>query len=214
MQLEKVIAYHKALADPTRIRLLILLAEGELNGLTLAERLSLTPATITHHAAKLREADLINERREKNTIYFSLNEPFLRDGASAAAELIFRRNGQTGEDKQDMNAEQRELENRQNAEAEHKYRSSVLRNFFDKEGRLKSIPAQHKKKLVVLEHLAEKLEPGRHYPEKEINAFLQQFHPDYATLRREFIMHQYLFREKEVYERNPVEMWPRWSQLS
>lgn len=47
MQLEKVVAYHKALADPTRIRMLILLADGERNGLELAERLSLAPATIT-----------------------------------------------------------------------------------------------------------------------------------------------------------------------
>lgn len=70
MQLDKVVSYHKALADPTRIKMLILLAEGELNGQLLAEKIGVTPATITHHAAKLREASLINERRDKNTIFF------------------------------------------------------------------------------------------------------------------------------------------------
>ncbi|MGN7454894.1 metalloregulator ArsR/SmtB family transcription factor [Paenibacillus pasadenensis] len=215
MQLEKVVAYHKALADPTRIRMLILLADGERNGLELAERLSLAPATITHHAAKLREAGLIGERREKNAIYFSLNEYFLRDGADAATELILRSRGgsEREETKTEMDESRRSGEQARREELE-KYRSGVLRSFFDREGRLKSIPAQLKKKLVVLEHLAQKLEAGRKYPEKEINAFIREVHPDFATLRREFIMHQFLFREKEVYELNPVEMWPRWAELS
>ncbi|QJC53510.1 metalloregulator ArsR/SmtB family transcription factor [Paenibacillus albicereus] len=213
MQLEKVVAYHKALADPTRIRMLILLADGERNGLALAERLSLAPATITHHAAKLREAGLIGERREKNAIYFSLNEYFLRDGADAAMELILRSRAGAEREETDMD-ESRPAEEQARQEELEKYRSAVLRSFFDREGRLKSIPAQLKKKLVVLEQLARKLEPGRKYPEKEINAFIREVHPDFATLRREFIMHQFLFREKEVYELNPVEMWPRWAELS
>ncbi|MGU3472911.1 metalloregulator ArsR/SmtB family transcription factor [Paenibacillus sp. D51F] len=202
MQLEKVVAYHKALADPTRIRMLILLAEGELNGQALAEKLSLTPATITHHAAKLREASLINERRDKNTIYFTLNDYFIRSGAQGAASLIYRRTADSREENPTMD------------ERMEKFRSGVLNNFFDKDGRLKSIPAQLKKKLIVLEHLAGRLEAGRSYEEKEINAFIKEVHDDFATIRREFIMHQFLFRDKEIYERNPVEMWPRWDALS
>jgi hypothetical protein len=202
MQLDKVVAYHKALADPTRIRMLILLAGGELNGQALAEKLSLTPATITHHAAKLREASLINERRDKNTIYFTLNDYFIRSGAAGAASLIYRRMADNGEDTPTMD------------EKSEKLKRSVLNNFFDRDGRLKSIPAQLKKKLIVLEHLAGRLEAGRSYEEKEINAFIKTVHEDYATIRREFIMHQYLFREKEIYERNPLEMWPRWDALS
>lgn len=78
MQLDKVVAYHKALADPTRLRMLILLAGGEMSGLELAERLYLTPATITHHAAKLREASLIHERREKNSIFSRSTTTFFK----------------------------------------------------------------------------------------------------------------------------------------
>ena len=202
MQLEKVVAYHKALAGSTRIRMLILLADGELNGQALAERLSLAPATITHHAAKLREASLIRERREKNTIYFSLNDYFIEIGSGAAAELIYR--NATREEEAGMEDREEKLK---------KFKQSVLNNFFDADGRLKSIPAKLKKKLIVLEHLV-RLEPGRKYGEKEINAFIQTVHDDFATIRREFIMHQYLFREKEIYERNPQEMWPRWDGLS
>jgi len=201
MQLDKVVAYHKALADPTRIRMLILLAGGERNGQTLAEKLSVTPATITHHAAKLREASLINERRDKNTIYFSLNDYFLKGNAEAALRLIYRgADGTEGEE----NMEE-ELE---------RTRSSVIRHFFTKEGRLKHVPAQLKKKLIVLEHIVSHLESGRKYAEKEINEFIKQYHEDFATMRREFIMHQFMYREDGVYELNPPEMWAKWHRLS
>lgn len=199
MQLDKVVHYHKALADATRIKMLILLADGELKGQDLAEKLGVTPATITHHAAKLRAASLIKERREKNTIYFTLNDYFLKSNAEAALHLIYKH----------TNGEKEQME-----EKNIKLRDSVLRNFFSADGRLKSIPSQLKKKLIVLEHLVSQLELGRTYSEKEINTFIQQYHEDYATIRREFIMHQYMFREKEQYELNPREMWTRWDQLS
>lgn len=199
MQLDKVVQYHKALADPTRIRILILLADGERSGQDLAEKLGVTPATVTHHAAKLREAGLMNERRDKNTIFFSLNRDFIHDGARAAEQLIFRKT-EGGE-------------NRLNEEEANRVRESVLKNFFAADGRLKSIPAQLKKKLIVLEYLVSKLENGRKYGEKEINEFIRNFHEDFATIRREFIMQQFMFRENEIYERNPADMWPRWEKL-
>ncbi|RED55519.1 metalloregulator ArsR/SmtB family transcription factor [Cohnella lupini] len=201
MQLDKIVGYHKALADPTRIKILILLADGERNGLTLAEKLSVTPATITHHAAKLREASLINERREKNAIYFSLNDYFIKNSSTATENLIYRRAGSQGEADMSINDQART-------------REAVLKNFFTMEGKLKHLPAQLKKKLIVLEHLVSKLDLGRKYGEKEINEFIKAFHEDFATIRREFIMHQYMYREEQIYELNPREMWARWEELS
>ncbi|MBE9916489.1 metalloregulator ArsR/SmtB family transcription factor [Paenibacillus donghaensis] len=199
MQLDKVVNYHKALADPTRLKMLMLLAEGELNGQLLAEKLSVTPATITHHAAKLREASLINERRDKNTIYFSLNHYFIKNNANAAVHLIYRT--VEGGTKVLNDNDQR-------------YRESIIKNFFTADGRLKSIPAQLKKKLIVLEYLVSKLEKGRKYSEKEINEFIKGYHEDFATIRREFIMHHFMFRENQVYELNPQEMWAKWEILA
>lgn len=201
MQLDKIVNYHKALADPTRVRLLILLSEGEMTGQTLADKLCLSPATITHHAAKLRAVSLINERRDKNAIYFSLDRYFLRQYASALQDLIIQPNEETREPST-MD------------EKNEKLKQSVLRNFFTADGKLKHIPAQLKKKRIVLESMADKLEQGKSYTEKELNAFIQQFHPDFATIRREFIMHAYLYREKEIYERNPRDMWEQWETLS
>ncbi|MNO13750.1 hypothetical protein D3C76_33870 [compost metagenome] len=91
---------------------------------------------------------------------------------------------------------------------------NVLRNFFTNSGRLKNLPAQLKKKLIVLEHLVSGLEHGRNYTEPEINAYIQQFDEDYATIRREWIIHRFMSRELEVYTLNPPEQWSRWDALS
>ncbi|MDQ6419523.1 DUF2087 domain-containing protein [Paenibacillus sp. LHD-117] len=197
MQLDKVVKYHKALSDVTRVRMLVLLADGELNGQVLAEKLSVTPATITFHAAKLREASLIHERRDKNTIYFCLNPYFLKQGAAGVERLIFKSRGEDVMEQEEY----------------VRVKESVIRNFFAADGKLKSIPSQLKKKLIVLEHVVSKLESGREYGESEINAFIKLYHNDFATIRREFIMHQFMFRENETYELNPRELWTKWEEL-
>jgi hypothetical protein len=203
MQLDKLVNYHKALADPTRIKLLILLANGELNGQDLAEKLSVTPATITHHATKLREASLINERRDKNTIYFSLNDYFIKSNATATEKLIYR------------NVNVNSLKDTYILQEDYKQmKETVIKNFIAANGKLKNLPVQLKKKLIVLEHLVSQLEMGRKYTEKEINDFISNFHEDFATIRREFIMHQFMFRENQIYELNPQEMWASWETLS
>ncbi|MDQ0048156.1 biotin operon repressor [Paenibacillus polymyxa] len=197
MQLDKMVNYHKALADPTRMRILLLLSRGEIHGQALAKKLNLSQPTVTHHASKLREAGLIKERRDKNTVYFTLNPELIRQHAEATVRFIFEK----GEGEEEMSELNETLE------------ASVLRNFFSKDGKLRQIPAQYKKKLIVLQMLAEKLEPGRMYPERELNEWIKQYHEDFATIRRELIMHQFMYREREMYELNPREMWTRWDQV-
>ncbi|MGW8956077.1 DUF2087 domain-containing protein [Paenibacillus sp. NPDC055715] len=197
MQLDKMVNYHKALADPTRMRILLLLSRGEMHGQALAEKLNLSQPTVTHHASKLREAGLIKERRDKNTVYFTLNPKLIRQHAEATVRFIFEK----GEGEEEMSEVNETLE------------ATVLRNFFSKDGKLRQIPSQYKKKLIVLQMLAEKLEPGRVYPERELNEWIKQYHEDFATIRRELIMHQFMYREREMYELNPREMWTRWDQV-
>ena len=65
--------------------------------------------------------------------------------------------------------------------------SRDLLPFLDKNGRLISLPAKHKKKLLALWYLSGNVEAGREYSEPEINDLLDEwtlFH-DPATLRRE-----------------------------
>jgi hypothetical protein len=78
----------------------------------------------------------------------------------------------------------------------------VLRNFMGEEGRLHTIPTKHSKLLVVLDRLAQAFEPGRTYPEAEVNQILGRFHPDVAALRRYLVENDFMTREDSVYWRS------------
>ena len=77
----------------------------------------------------------------------------------------------------------------------------VLRVFV-RGGKLTSIPASYAKRLVVLDHLAQAFEPGHRYAEREVNATIEGFHPDYATLRRYLVDEGFLNREAGIYWRS------------
>jgi len=201
MQLQRLVNFYKTLGDPTRIRILALLAKGPLHGQALAGKLGVTPPTITHHMVKLREAGLIKEQREKNTIYFQLNEKNLQRDVQAILDVIYRDHEQ---------AESREENGMRQWEAE---KAAVIQNFFTVDGKLKQIPTQRKKKLIVFAHMVKGLQPGRKYNEAEINAYIKQFHDDFATIRREFVMNHYMYRENGIYELNPEEMWAKPEEL-
>lgn len=78
----------------------------------------------------------------------------------------------------------------------------MLGGFLADDGRLHTIPSKQAKLLVVLDHLAQSFEPGRRYPETEVNATLERFHPDYAALRRYLVENRFLTREGGVYWRS------------
>jgi hypothetical protein len=75
-----------------------------------------------------------------------------------------------------------------------------LRSFV-RDGRLISIPAAHGKRLVVLEWLAQRFEPGLVYPEREVNDRLGTAHPDVAALRRYLVDDGFLDRRDGKYWR-------------
>ena len=79
---------------------------------------------------------------------------------------------------------------------------AVLRAFFDADGRLTIIPARHAKRLVVLDHLAQRFEPGERYSELEVNDRLRAAHDDVAALRRYLVDEGFLTREGGVYWRS------------
>jgi hypothetical protein len=60
------------------------------------------------------------------------------------------------------------------------------------------IPAARGKRLAVLDHLAGLFEPGRRYPEREVNEILRAWHPDYAMLRRHLVDEGFLDRADEL----------------
>ena len=167
----------KVIADETRLRTLGLLAESELSGKELGERLHLTAPTVSHHMRKLVDAGIVMNRREAQKQIYSLNSDLL----SAARKVPFEAttHGAGGRPDDD--------------------RARVLRNFFDG-SRLRSIPAQRKQRVVVLQLLLERFEPDRQYEEREVNGILRTAHEDVATLRRELVDYGYMVRDRGIYQ--------------
>ena len=69
------------------------------------------------------------------------------------------------------------------------------------DGRLAAMPRRRAHRVRLLEHLAERFEPGREYPEAEVNRILEGFDPDFAMLRRYLIDERLLVRERDRYRR-------------
>jgi biotin operon repressor len=170
----------KALGHPARLLILNLVQAQPRHGEELAAILGLTPATVSHHLAKLTAVGLLQAQKEQ---YYQVYSPAGTLLNKTLQEMV--RLPQPGLTRN---------------VAEDAFRDKVLRTFF-KHGRLTQIPAQQKKRLVVLERLAEEFEPGRPYPEREVNLILLDFHEDVATLRREMIGNGLMIRDKGVYER-------------
>lgn len=63
----------KALSDPIRREILILLRDKKLSAGEIAEKFEISWATISYHLAQLKNAGLITESKCKNFIYYELN---------------------------------------------------------------------------------------------------------------------------------------------
>jgi hypothetical protein len=68
-------------------------------------------------------------------------------------------------------------------------------------GRLVRVPAVRSKRLVVLDWLAQRFEPGRRYSEAMVNLVLGQVHTDTAALRRYLVDEGFMARDHGEYWR-------------
>ena len=171
----------KCLADKSRIQILKSLMEEDMYVERLAERLNLTPATISFHLKKLVDAGAVTSRKEQYYTVYAINS----DVFNVSILDILR--------------EKSEEKNLQD-EREEAYRKKVLDAFFEY-GKLKSIPAQRKKELIVLKEIAKSFEPGRDYTEREVNIIIADFHDDFCTIRRDMISEHILVRDKGMYRK-------------
>lgn len=73
MSLRKYEATMKAVADPTRVRILKMLEGGELCVCQIIAVLALSPSTVSKHLFLLKSAGLVNDRKEKKWVHYSLD---------------------------------------------------------------------------------------------------------------------------------------------
>ena len=65
----------RAFSDPTRLRILNLLLQGELCVCDIVSTLRMPQPTVSRHLAYLRESDLVEARREGLWMYYKLAAP-------------------------------------------------------------------------------------------------------------------------------------------
>ncbi|MDO4567581.1 MAG: DUF2087 domain-containing protein [Clostridia bacterium] len=65
-----------------------------------------------------------------------------------------------------------------------------------------AIPAQHKKRVAVIYELSKLFEPGRSYPESEVNRIIRAYNDDYCLIRREMVSLGLMMRQNGIYTRS------------
>ncbi|MBE5961931.1 MAG: metalloregulator ArsR/SmtB family transcription factor [Lachnospiraceae bacterium] len=179
---EEAVKIFKCLSDKSRVQILKSLVQEPMYVERLAERLSLTPSTISFHLKKMMDANIVNSKKEQYYAVYSINEEIL----SCRMIDILKEESTEGE-----------LQKKR----EEEYRNKVLQTFFD-HGKLLSIPVQRKKERIVLEKIAESFEAGRKYTEREVNITIADFHDDFCTIRRDMVAEGLLERtEDSIYTR-------------
>ncbi|MEE0783504.1 MAG: autorepressor SdpR family transcription factor [Negativibacillus sp.] len=63
----------KALSDPVRREILMMLRDRKKTAGEIAAHFQMTGATVSYHLSQLKKAELILEERQKNFIYYRLN---------------------------------------------------------------------------------------------------------------------------------------------
>lgn len=63
----------KALSDPTRRGIIMLLKERDLTAGEIADQFEMTKPSISHHLNMLKQAQLVQDERKGQNIYYSLN---------------------------------------------------------------------------------------------------------------------------------------------
>lgn len=170
----ELMEFFKTMANAERLKIAGLLGIERLSAVGLADRLKIKPAAIVNHLERLLVLGLVRQ----DGVLYALD--------AAALEAMSRR----------VLAGSRPKVSPDDFEGEA-YERKVLSDFISPEGKVKSLPSQDKKLLVVLEHVARAFEPGAHYTEKEVNGILMGFYQDIAFLRRYLVDKGLLMRSKD-----------------
>ncbi len=70
--MNKLVLTAKSLADATRVRVLAALRDDELCVCELSDALEISQSTLSTHLQVIREADLVQTRREGKWVYYAL----------------------------------------------------------------------------------------------------------------------------------------------
>jgi biotin operon repressor len=181
MDIDASLQATKALADRSRLLILNSLLSGPRCVEEIASTLGLAPSTVSFHLKKLVAAGLVSARREQYYAVYAVSSELLD---LKIGDLIGFRNPD----------EDRQLR-RGRDESQR-----VLDSYFER-GRLVRMPAQSRKRNLVVEQFAGLFEPGKDYAEREVNEAITKAFEDYCLVRRLLVDQGYFTRSKGLYTR-------------
>lgn len=152
----------KVLADESRLKIIGILLKKDSYSEYLAYKLNLSTPTVTYHMNKLKKAGIVKATKIQHYIIYSLNY----DVMNMSIEALIK-SATTVDDTRT-------------------YEEKVIESFFEY-GKLKQIPAQQKKREIVMAYIASKFELNKIYSELEVVAALLKIHDDYIAIKRDLI---------------------------
>lgn len=69
----------RTLSDPTRVRMIAALLEGEINVGTLAARVGISESAASHQLRTLRQMRLVRARKQGRTVFYRLDDDHVAD---------------------------------------------------------------------------------------------------------------------------------------
>ncbi|MBI2939200.1 MAG: winged helix-turn-helix transcriptional regulator [Chloroflexi bacterium] len=80
--------FFRGLADPSRVRILELLLEGEKNVSELVEQTGLAQNRVSTHLGCLRTCGFVTARKDGRFVYYQVTDPRVRDLFQLARQVI------------------------------------------------------------------------------------------------------------------------------
>jgi len=77
--LERLALTYKILGDPTRLRIVMALKSGEMCVCDLAAFIGVSESAVSHQLRRLRDLTLVKNRRDGQTLYYSLDDDHVSD---------------------------------------------------------------------------------------------------------------------------------------
>lgn len=152
----------KVLADESRLKIIGILLKKDSYSEYLAYKLNLSTPTVTYHMNKLKKAGIVKSTKIQHYIIYSLNYDIMNMSIEAL------------------------IKSATTVDDSRTYEEKVIESFFEY-GKLKQIPAQQKKREIVMAYIASNFELNKIYSELEVVAALLKIHDDYITIKRDLI---------------------------
>lgn len=84
--------FFKVLGDPTRVKMMYVMSQGEVCVQNIAQALGMTKSAISHQLRGLKERKIVKCRRDGKNVYYSIDDEHVRQVINIAMAHIMHTN--------------------------------------------------------------------------------------------------------------------------